>query len=245
MVRALTSTTELARPMIAIIISAAPRRGTTATSSSGAAQAMTPKPKSVASLPRCARIKATNPPKNPPMPTVASSTPRPDLPSPSRSKAIATENTNDAPAMMVCAQYSDTRTRRSRLAKMTLKPVAALAKNPSSSSTAAWTRPALSVPPPDPPPVPVSSVTTARMPNTTTADQRNDAALNRYTTCTVATASSKPATAGPKNMATLSTVLVTTLAAVSSPGWRANDGFRARSAGRNAVPTSAEATART
>ena len=51
----------------------------------------------------------------------------------------------------------------------------------------------------------------------------------------LATASSNPASAGPANTATLSTLLATAFAAVSSSGVRASDGVSAACAERNGV----------
>ena len=53
----------------------------------------------------------------------------------------------------------------------------------------------------------------------------------------LATASKRPARAGPAKRPTLSSVLTTALAAVSSPGVRASEGVSAASAGRKGVPT--------
>ena len=70
-VYALTSTTEFASPSMIITATAAPTVGHAATRSNGAAQKSTPMPKFRASRPRCASRSATNPPMNPPIPSIA------------------------------------------------------------------------------------------------------------------------------------------------------------------------------
>ena len=103
-VYALTSTTEFASPSMIMTAAAAATLGHAATRSRGAAQKSTPMPKFRARRPRWASTSATNPPMNPPIPSVAFRKPRPELPSLSRPNAIATSKTSEAPATTVCAQ---------------------------------------------------------------------------------------------------------------------------------------------
>ena len=65
-------------------------------------------------------------------------------------------------------------------------------------------------------------------------------AVTRKTVPAPDAASNRPPIAGPPKMPTLSIVLATTFAAVSSSGVRASAGVSAASAGRNALAATAE-----
>ena len=68
------------------------------------------------------------------------------------------------------------------------------------------------------------------------ADQTKLSALTMKTVSGLVNASSNPPMAGPAKLPTLSTVLATTFAALSSRGSRTSDGSSAAWAGRKTVP---------
>ena len=75
-----------------------------------------------------------------------------------------------------------------------------------------------------------------RRPSTRSADQRKVTPFAAKTIAGLVTASSRPPSAGPRNVPTLSSVLDATLAAVSSAGDVTSDGSSAAWAGRKTVP---------
>ena len=84
----------------------------------------------------------------------------------------------------------------------------------------------------------------ARSPMTRNADQRKLAPFAAKTTSGLETARSRPPSAGPRNVPTLSSVLDATFAAVSSDGERTSAGRSAACAGRKTVPEIVESATR-
>ena len=164
-------------------------------------------------------------PRMPPTPNAADSTPTHPSPRPRSWSAITTSNTNSVPAISDCAANSPTSKRGPGSLATAPNPPSACAMNDgrsfasTSSSTSrggSWIRRMRSA---DHKKVRAARMKTAAGPF---APKRT---------------STRPATAGPAKMPTLSMELETTFDAVSSCGLEARAGMMAACAGRNAVET--------
>ena len=177
-----------------------------------------PIPKSAACRLRPTSAAAASAPSRPPMPTAELRKPTPDLPVSSSFRAITTMSTFSIPSTNVCAEKRATSRRSRRSRTIVRKPASSSSTMDTASSRSAS-----------------STSATGRMPMRRNADQSTVPAVTRNTSPGPLAARSRPPSAGPPKIPTLSIVLAATLAAVSSSGVRASEGIRAASAGRKAV----------